>query len=470
VYTPAGTGAVPTTVKERLDRTLITTGTGAPSGVTNIKSGHVDNTIATDVYNAAILSGGQAGFLNRIGSFAGSGAHYTVIAGGYDHQIDCIAGTISGGGHNTLNGDEANTTHNTVGGGSYNIVKRGEYVTIAGGTLNNVNKLRRDAVTAIAPTNSTIGGGRGHNVYNANATISGGLNNSLDGDSATVGGGQANQADGNFSVIAGGGNNTISLGTLGAGQKNTIGGGRNNTINSATNAVSNTIAGGELCDVFGSFNAVGGGYNNNAGISGTEPSYAVIAGGLDNTVSGVKNAGAVSGGRSNTASADYATVTGGRGNTASAIYSRAHGFEADARHQAGDTLANGKFVTVGDAQSTGLVLKTQTTNATLTSMSTVALPDDSTFCFSILIVARRTDADNEGAGYKIEGVIDRNSGVATTALIGAITKTVLAEDTAAWDVTAIANSSSGGLTIQVTGEAAKTINWVARVTLVEVTG
>jgi hypothetical protein len=114
--------------------------------------------------------------------------------------------------------------------------------------------------------------------------------------------------------------------------------------------------------------------------------------------------------------------------------------------------------------------KVQTTDAALTSMGTIALPDDSTFMFTAYIVARRSDADNESAGYKIEGVIDRNTGVATTALVGTIIKTVIAEDTAAWDVTAVANVSSGGLTIQVTGEAAKTIRWVARVQLVEVSG
>lgn len=54
--------------------------------------------------------------------------------------------------------------------------------------------------------------------------------------------------------------------------------------------------------------------------------------------------------------------------------------------------------------------------------------------------------------------------------MGGITKTALAEDTAAWDVDVLADDANDALVIKVTGEAAKTINWVARVTTAEVTG
>lgn len=134
----------------------------------------------------------------------------------------------------------------------------------------------------------------------------------------------------------------------------------------------------------------------------------------------------------------------------------------------------------GDAQYGLSVFRGATSNATptdLTANGTAAgssnilvLPNDSTFAFSILITARRTDADNESAGYKLEGVIDRNANAGTTALVGTVTKTVLAEDNAAWDVDAIADTTNGGLVVRVTGEAAKTIRWVAICTTAEVTG
>lgn len=88
--------------------------------------------------------------------------------------------------------------------------------------------------------------------------------------------------------------------------------------------------------------------------------------------------------------------------------------------------------------------------------------------FDITNAARRTDADNESAAYKLEGCIDRNG--ATTALVGSVTKTVIAEDDADWDVTAEADDTNEALVIKVTGEAGKTIRWVARIELTEVNG
>ena len=84
--------------------------------------------------------------------------------------------------------------------------------------------------------------------------------------------------------------------------------------------------------------------------------------------------------------------------------------------------------------------------------------------------ARRTDADNESAGYKFEGVIDRNTNAASTALVGAVTKTVLAEDTVAWDCDVTADTTNGALSITVTGEAAKSIKWTGFVTIAESNG
>jgi len=443
---------------------------GVAVGATNVKPVSAYASIASDVRMSYIAHGGHSGFPNVIGSFAGSDASYAIISGGYDNIIDCIAGTISGGAHHRLHGDEDNTTHNTIGGGSYNEIERGEYSLISGGTLNRIKKLRVDGVTAVVSTHSVIAGGRGNYVHGGNSAIGGGLNNLTDGDSATCAGGQGNSAAGNFSTISGGGNNDIKLGDVGMGQINTIGGGRYNEIDSLTNPAGNTISGGGYNSSYGSYNSTAGGYNCTIGVKGAEPSYAVIGGGLDNVIVGPSNAPGVLSGRGNTASADYCTVTGGRGTVASAPYARGHGYEANARHQSGDTIADGKFTTPGDAQTSVVVRRVQTTDETLASMGVIELPNDSTFCFSIMIVARRADADDESGAYKIEGCIDRNGSAATTAMVGTPVVTVIAEDTAAWDVNVIANSSSGGATIQVTGEAGKTVSWVARCTLVEVSG
>lgn len=114
-----------------------------------------------------------------------------------------------------------------------------------------------------------------------------------------------------------------------------------------------------------------------------------------------------------------------------------------------------------------------TTNNTVTEMLTcnnnrLTLGNNSTWAFKALIVARRTDADGECATYEVTGCIERNANAAATSLVGSVTKTVVAEDTAAWDVTVTADTTNGSLKIEVTGETSKTIRWVAGVWITEV--
>ena len=97
----------------------------------------------------------------------------------------------------------------------------------------------------------------------------------------------------------------------------------------------------------------------------------------------------------------------------------------------------------------------------------ITIPDDSAMAFEALFVARRTNANNESAGYKISGVIDRNAG--TVALVGPTTKFTYAEDSD-WNVVAQADDVNKALVFIVTGQAAKTIQWSGIVTTVTVTG
>lgn len=207
---------------------------------------------------------------------------------------------------------------------------------------------------------------------------------------------------------------------------------------------------------------------------------AVIAGGSNNTASGVDTV--VAGGASNTASGQASAVGGGTGNVADALNAWIPGGNfATTRGLAGrGSVAAGRFAATGDAQWGMMVMRRQTTDATATVLTSdggapgsgnqVVLPSDCTCLFRVDVVGRRTDADNESAGFAFQGVIDRNAGAGTVALVGTPTKTVLAEDVAAWDANVTVDVTSGGLAVTVTGEAAKTINWVAVAQLVEVVG
>lgn len=185
--------------------------------------------------------------------------------------------------------------------------------------------------------------------------------------------------------------------------------------------------------------------------------YAVIGGGYSNTASG--NHAMVGGGYGNVASGHFAMVLGGDSARADKHGQRAH--------------SSGIFNNAGDAQTSVLVARRITTNATPAPLFLngadikLMIADDTTWAFTVVVVARRTDANNESAAYRFEGCVDRNAG--TTALVGTVTKTVVAEDSAGWDCNVTADDTNDALVITATGEAGKTIQWVARVELVEVT-
>lgn len=293
-------------------------------------------------------------------------------------------------------------------------------------------------------------------------------------------------------AIVGGYDNEITAGTGGdnGGLACMIVGSHHSEISGTT--THGAVVGGSYGEIqAGDYGAVVGGTQNKLKAlqrddsTAGDPTTAAILGGYDNEVSGGNSAivagrtnivdGAYSAsvsGRSNIVDGDFCAAVAGDANLVAHDYAATiGGKEAVTRWTYSQVMGASKFAANGDAQTSVVVRKVQTTDGTAPfPMSTLVMADDTTIAFDILIVARRTDADGESAAYRITGCIDRNSGAATTALVGAPTVTVLGEDTSAWDVSVAASTSGGGLQIRVAGESGKTIMWVARCTLVEVTG
>lgn len=267
----------------------------------------------------------------------------------------------------------------------------------------------------------------------------------VSGSHGFLGSGRNNTISNNFSVVGGGDTNTASAANT------VVGGGLNNTNNST----GGFVGGGELNNASAQRTTIAGGLSNTSSAS-----YSFVGGGSNNTASGLNSS--VVGGNANVASGPYSSVTGGNG-----VLANRHGQSAQ---------GSGSFATAGDAQTSTLTSFGHTSDATPTEIFLdnatlqMLIPSDTTWVFRILIVARRTDVNDESAAYQLLGCIDRNAAVGTTALVGAVTKTVIAEDTAAWDVAATADAATGALVITVTGEAAKEIHWVARTDLTQVTG
>ena len=264
------------------------------------------------------------------------------------------------------------------------------------------------------------------------------------GTNATVGGGQRNTASGSDATVVGGDKNTAS------GASSVCGG-------------TSSIASGQFATAFG----------RQAVASGSQ-SFSVGGGTSQNIASGQNS---IAMGGTNNASGSYALAIGQQ-NTASGNYSFAFGKGATADKHGQYAHAAGSYGSLGDCQYDRYTILRITTDATPLQMSmnngapatstTISIANDSTCAFRALVTARRADADNESAGYIIEGVIDNNAG--TTAFVGTPTVTVLAEDTPAWDVTVTADNTNDALVFTVTGEVGKTIRWGAVVELMKVTG
>jgi hypothetical protein len=122
----------------------------------------------------------------------------------------------------------------------------------------------------------------------------------------------------------------------------------------------------------------------------------------------------------------------------------------------------------GPAGPSGTILSGTTANATPTeifvdgtSPNRVDVATGSTITFSALVAARSA---TESAGYKIEGVIKNDAGVA---LVGVVAKTVFAEEDIAWDITVTA--ANNALTFIVTGDSADSVSWEVTLNKIEAT-
>jgi len=142
---------------------------------------------------------------------------------------------------------------------------------------------------------------------------------------------------------------------------------------------------------------------------------------------------------------------------------------------AGATIsANGNFATDGDAQSSRYVARVQTSSATSAEMFIdgtslrLIIPASTAWNFTVKVISREA-ATQDTKAFKIEGLIKRD-GANVTSIIDTTIDTVLAGDagSAAWTTVVTADDINEALIITVTGEAAKTINWVANIDLVEV--
>lgn len=273
----------------------------------------------------------------------------------------------------------------------------------------------------------------------ANSAFAAGSNVTASGTQSAAVGGSTNTASGTGAIVAGGSNNTASSTSSGvfAGASNTAGTSNNTVViggssNSAT-GTSASVLGGSTNSAQGTNSSILGGTNN-----GANGNNSVILGG------GYGSARLLNG---------YAVIPG----------------------------SNSPITTVsGATQTSVLSIARQTTDATVTTLASnssapgtnnqLVLPNNSAYYVRGSCIANVTGGGNTKA-WSFEAAIKRGANAASTAIVGAVIKNIVAADAGAstWDITISADTTNGALAVSVTGQAATTIRWVCRLDSTEVT-
>jgi hypothetical protein len=246
-------------------------------------------------------------------------------------------------------------------------------------------------------------------------------------------------------------------------------------VASGTNSV---ICGGQSNTSSGTNSVVCGGDSNTASTTG-----ATVAGGGTNTASGSYST--VGGGILNTASGPYSTVSGGRNHTSNGEYSFISGGRYGSTrsiigYHAFPACAVPFSAVEGATQAGLLMIGRQTTSVTATVLASdnstpgttnqVILPNNSAYSFSGEVIAGVTGAGNT-ARWTIAGAIKRGASAGTTAMVGTPTVTMTHNDAgaSAWTVAVTADTTNGGIKVEVTGAASTTIRWVCKIETTEMT-
>jgi hypothetical protein len=443
---------------------------------------------------------------------AGTNITVTTLTPGGNETFEISA---SGGGGGTVQGTDGTYDIQATNDGAIDGNARGENsvdlqtirsaATQVAGSPNTVICGGRDNIVASTFANgSAIGGGFSNYCNGYYTTVSGGYDNLAYGYYSAVVGGQSNESNGQWSVVGGynctiaaSANGSVAMGeTVSVTGATSVGLGSNSSVTGdfsfgtgfatrvagdyafglcrGTTPIGSTTSYVDGNHAFGMGNAVTisstGTYAHAQGLTVACTGARSFAHGSSLTCSDI---GAVTFGLTNTLSGRYCFATGinhtigGFGHYATCIGSATDTDIAAAFVHGGGRIAAGAS-NDGSAQAVQYIVHGITTDATQTELLTtdgggsrrLELPDDATWSFDILVTARRTDVNDESAMYHFLGCIDRNTGVATTTLVGTPIKTEI-EDTAAWDVEVDADTTNGALRIRVTGEALKTIRWVA---------
>ena len=267
-----------------------------------------------------------------------------------------------------------------------------------------------------------------------------------------------------------------------------------NVANRVASGTYSTIIGGIDCRASNTYSIAGGGTAIATGNSAVALGGSCTSSGFGSVTLGSSNTASadfsLALGHSTTASGNYSTSLGylntasgqqsvclGSENTANATLSFALGFKSNVFSIYGrQTYASGQEGTSGDSQASKFILRERTTSNTATTITTdsgaasttnqVILSNQSAYRFKGSIVGKQSGSVN-AAVWDIDGFIVRGANAAATTLN--VSNVTLVQNTPAWGTpTLAADTTNGGLRVQVTGAAATNIQWTAVIETTEV--
>ena len=285
-----------------------------------------------------------------------------------------------------------------------------------------------------------------------NTTAGGNKRGTNAADLQTVRSNAAQVASGSTSFVAGSNNIASNAGSVALGDSNT--------------------SSGLLSYVQGNFSSATGSYSYSVGYLSVASSAFSYAIGRTATASNESYAF----GWNVTASGQYSTALGAY-TVASGTVSTAMGYYSSTLGIYGrQTYASGAEAVVGDSQSSKFILRERTTNNTATTLTTdsgaasttnqVILSNQSAYRFKGTIVGKQSGSVNASV-WDVDGFIVRGANAAATTLN--VSNVTLVQNTPAWGTPSLAaDTTNGGLRVQVTGAAATNIQWTCTIETTEV--
>jgi len=308
------------------------------------------------------------------------------------------------------------------------------------------------ALLAAIPDNTATGGNkRGINALDLQT---------LRSSATEVASGQYSILAGVYSTASGSQSVTLGYGSVGSGQSSVaISQSASATQQGAVSIGLSTTASAASCTTVG------------RGSTSSDTSSAAL--GYNNTSSGFQS---LSVGSENITSGAYSSTVGW-GNTANSNFAAAYGSYAHTFGIYGRQAFASYFIAaVADCQKSIFFLKQRTTGNTATTLTAnnstagagnqVILSNNSGYRFKGTIIGKKSGT-TDVAAWDIDGLIVRGANAASTTLV--VNNVNVVDNTPAWGTpTLAADTTNGGLQVQVTGASATNIQWTAVIETTEV--